>query len=301
MTAVGCALAAISALWLIYLVVRGPRVKPYPHYGFLGLIVIGIAEYLLYLKQPLIGIYFTPIVWTGYIAAVDAGVYALSGRSLMNNQQGQFWISVLLSTPLWLIFEAYNLRLQNWTYVGLPVAIVPRYIGYGWAFATIWPAMLETSQLLRAAGLWKRESDAKHCSWTLYYTSLGAGAAMLLVPLLLPQKLAAYTFGLVWLGVIFFLDPINYRLEAPSLIEDWERGRRGRAYSLLAAGALCGIFWEFWNYWATAKWIYIFPILQDWKIFEMPVPGFLGFPPFALETYLMYCFCLRLVRHVPDL
>ena len=90
-------------------------------------------------------------------------------------------------------------------------------------------------------------------------------------------------------------------LQVGKLIEDWERGRRGRAYSLLAAGAVCGILWEFWNYWAFAKWIYIFPILQSWKIFEMPAPGFLGFPPFALETYLMYCFCVRLGGHVPDL
>jgi hypothetical protein len=70
---------------------------------------------------------------------------------------------------------------------------------------------------------------------------------------------------------------------------------------LLVSGAVCGIIWEFWNYWATAKWIYIFPIMQDWKIFEMPAPGFLGFLPFALETYLMYCFVVRLAGHVPDL
>jgi hypothetical protein len=203
--------------------------------------------------------------------------------------------------PLWLVFEAYNLRLKNWSYEGLPVQWIPRYIGYGWAFATIWPAMLETSQLLRAAGLWKREFPPYQCTKSRGYVSMAAGAIMLLGPLLLPVNLAAYTFGWVWLGFIFLLDPINYRLEAPSFREDWERGNRARCYSLLAAGAVCGIFWEFWNYWAIAKWIYIFPILQDWKIFEMPAPGFLGFPPFTLEIYLLYCLCVRLAGHVPDL
>jgi hypothetical protein len=51
---------------------------------------------------------------------------------------------------------------------------------------------------------------------------------------------------------------------------------------------VCGWLWEFWNYWAAAKWLYIFPMFQGWKIFEMPAPGFLGFPPFALECFTMY-------------
>jgi hypothetical protein len=28
--------------------------------------------------------------------------------------------------------------------------------------------------------------------------------------------------------------------------------------------------------------------MQDWKIFEMPLVGYLGFPPFALECFVMY-------------
>jgi hypothetical protein len=54
------------------------------------------------------------------------------------------------------------------------------------------------------------------------------------------------------------------------------------------AGWVCGWLWEFWNNWAAAKWHYIFPIGQNWKIFEMPVPGYLGFLPFALECFVMY-------------
>jgi hypothetical protein len=29
-------------------------------------------------------------------------------------------------------------------------------------------------------------------------------------------------------------------------------------------------------------------MFQQWKIFEMPIPGYLGFLPFALECYVMY-------------
>jgi hypothetical protein len=55
----------------------------------------------------------------------------------------------------------------------------------------------------------------------------------------------------------------------------------------MAAGLLCGMLWEFWNYWAATKWIYTVPFFDRFKIFEMTAPGFLGFIPFALECYAM--------------
>ena len=292
---------ALTALGLVWLVWRGPRQRPYPHYGYLGLAVIVVAEALMFQGRQPVATFFTPIVWTGYIAAVDAAVFALSGRSLLMSKPGEFLSAALLSIPLWLVFEAYNLRLQNWQYVGLPAHWLPRYLGYGWSFATIWPAILETSQLLRAAGFWRgpaRPLEFSSRSRTLWAL---AGAAMLLVPVLLPVGLAAYTFGLVWLGFFFFLEPLNLRIGAASLLLDLDDGDRSRFYSLLAAGAVCGILWEFWNYWATARWVYIFPILQDLKVFEMPLPGFLGFPPFALEIFAMYSFVVRWVGHVPEI
>ena len=56
----------------------------------------------------------------------------------------------------------------------------------------------------------------------------------------------------------------------------------------MLAGLVCGILWEFWNYWAGSKWIYTLPFLGEWKIFEMPALGFLGFLPFALECWIIY-------------
>jgi hypothetical protein len=53
--------------------------------------------------------------------------------------------------------------------------------------------------------------------------------------------------------------------------------------------------WEFWNYWARTKWIYTVPILAEVRIFEMPVPGYLGFPAFALECFAMYAIARRLI------
>jgi hypothetical protein len=58
--------------------------------------------------------------------------------------------------------------------------------------------------------------------------------------------------------------------------------------ALLTSGALCGVLWEFWNYWALTRWTYSVPYVSHLKVFEMPALGYLGFPPFALECYAMY-------------
>jgi hypothetical protein len=46
--------------------------------------------------------------------------------------------------------------------------------------------------------------------------------------------------------------------------------------------------------------VYVFPILQAWKIFAMPLSGYLGFPAFALECFVMYEFLRTLRRQLPE-
>jgi hypothetical protein len=117
---------------------------------------------------------------------------------------------------------------------------------------------------------------------------------MLAAPLLVAPDIARYLAAPVWLGFILLLDPINARLGAESLHADWRSGRYDRAINLALSGVLCGFLWEFWNNWSHAKWHYTVPIMENLKIFEMPVPGYLGFPPFAFECFTMYVFARRL-------
>ena len=118
---------------------------------------------------------------------------------------------------------------------------------------------------------------------------------MLALPFFVSPALALYLAAPVWLGFIFLLDPINARLGSESLWDDWRAGRPDRIINLALSGLLCGVLWEFWNYWSRAKWHYTVPIMEELKIFEMPLPGYFGFPAFALECFTMYVFVRRAV------
>jgi len=246
-----------------------------------------IAEWLMFHHFEPAATFFTPIAWTAYILLADAAVKAITGHSRLHHHPAEFATMALLSIPLWLIFEGYNLRLANWTYVGLPMSRALALLGYGWSFATITPGILETADLVEAFG-WFPPAVPFRFSPRVQAAFVIFGVAGLVLPLVLPQATAAYLFAFVWVGFIFLLDPINHHLGLPSIVGDFAAGRRSRFYSLLISGFMCGWLWEFWNYWAAAKWHYIFPMFQQWKIFEMPAPGYLGFLPFAVECFVMY-------------
>ena len=118
-------------------------------------------------------------------------------------------------------------------------------------------------------------------------TSLAFGAGFITWAILVHDPVGNLT---VWVALIFLLDPINHWLGGPSILQDWRQGRWGRWIALMLGGATCGLCWEFWNYWAVAKWTYQLPFLGDLerhKIFEMPWLGFLGFLPFAVECWVV--------------
>jgi hypothetical protein len=114
------------------------------------------------------------------------------------------------------------------------------------------------------------------------------GLGFVVYPFLVPEPIANLT---LWVSLIFLLDPLVFWLGGPSVIGDWRAGRWGRTLALMTGGAVCGLCWEFWNYWALAKWTYHLPFLGTWeqvRYFEMPVIGLIGFIPFGLECWVMW-------------
>ena len=70
------------------------------------------------------------------------------GDSWLRSAPREFALLALVSIPLWLVFEFYNLVIRNWHYVGLPENLALRYFGYAWSFATIWPALFVGADLI---------------------------------------------------------------------------------------------------------------------------------------------------------
>jgi hypothetical protein len=254
-------------------------------HGFIGVALFGLAAVMLGKGREPFATYFYSFAWWSYILTADALVYWVRGESLMMNRTRSFLIMISLSIFIWCIFEGFNFRLANWHYIILPPTFWQRWIGYAVAYGTVLPGLCETAHLLQATRYFRAVSVKR---WRPSLRSLNrmiaVGGLFLLFPLFFPR----YCFPLVWIGFALLLEPLLYRSGEDSLLHDIEHGNLTRLLNLLVGGLVCGFLWEFWNFWAQAKWIYTVPFFEELKLFEMPLLGFLGFPPFAVSAYAMY-------------
>ncbi|PYK92087.1 MAG: hypothetical protein DME40_05645, partial [Verrucomicrobia bacterium] len=153
------------------------------------------------------------------------------------------------------------------------------------SFSTVMPAVFETAELV---GTFKwverftfgprvRETAALEPGFFL------AGAGMLLLTLVWPK----YFYPFVWMSLVLILEPLNFWLGREHFMEYLERGDWRPIVSLSVGALICGFFWEMWNYYSWPKWIYHTPGAQFLEVFEMPLLGYGGYVPFALELFVL--------------
>jgi hypothetical protein len=261
--------------------------RTFPAHGIIGIVALLLSEIFLFKKVEPFYSWFYCFAWWSYILTVDAVIYRLKRNSLIHSRTKEFFLMIPWSIFIWLIFEAANLSLENWYYINLPRSGVERWLGYAVAYGTVLPGIFETTELLETLGLFKNSKMKKTIISSGGHSALILlGILFLLSSVLIPE----YCFPLIWVGFIFLLDPFNYRFGAKSLLKDLEEGEPQKIYLLLLAGLICGLLWEFWNFWALSKWVYTVPFFDKLKGFEMPFLGFLGFPPFAVQAYVTYNF-----------
>ncbi len=261
-----------------------PNKIRFPLYGWLALFALTTAQFLLHIDVELVRYWFFPLAWWPYILTVDGLVYRRQGSSLLTRHPREFFLLLPWSVCFWLVFELFNVVLNNWHYVLVPENLFIRWVGYTVCYATVLPGLFETRDLLAAYGLFSKSKVRPISSSTHWYSPFVAtGLVSFALPLLWPQ----FFFPLVWGIFIFLLEPLNHKLGLPSLMREWQQGTLRTFFLLLFAGAICGLLWEFWNYWALTKWEYTVPYVGWLKVFEMPILGFLGFPPFAVACYVM--------------
>lgn len=237
----------------------------------------------------------TALCWVSVLFVLD-GFLTLLGRrrpkvegSPARLRPRRFLFCFLVSIPIWLSFDWVNFTfLGAWHYHGLPDNLIHRYTGYFFAFGAICPALFLCAQVYQNLGFKSLEGRQVVVGPRSEVLVFSLGVFFLAYPLAVRNPSGTLTLWLAW---FFLLDPTNRRLGAPSLLADWAAGKWGRTLALMAAGATCGLLWEFWNYWAAAKWTYDLPFLgplEAYRFFEMPLVGLLGFPVFALECWTMF-------------
>lgn len=248
-----------------------------------------------------VAVNMTAFVWVGYIVFLEGLLTLMTGRSAARKRPHHFLLLCLASIFIWGVFDMinFNLGMRAWVYIGMPgTRGIPgdfgdRSVGYFFAFATVVPGMLMSGQVLldRKWFDWararKRSGEFRLPGWVLAL-SLLVGLGMVAMVIFVAAPVTNYV---LWTSLAFLLDPINYWLGRPSMFRDWERGWFGRTLAACAGGLICGFLWEFWNYWALTKWTYHLPFLgaaEQYRYFEMPLIGLLGFIPFGVECWVMW-------------
>jgi len=255
--------------------------------GSIGIFLIVFAQITNFLETEPFVYWYIAMTWYGYIFIADSIVYLLKGKSYIINRPKKFIVLVILSVIFWLVFEFYNIYIAGWEY--------SRQIGVAGiiAFSTILPAILETTELVKSLHLFDkvRGPDIKALiNKNFLRLFIIVGGLFLILPFFFLDYW--WVWAMIWTGFFFFFDPINYLNGRPSVFGDIKNRKWMIPLSLMTAGLICGFLWEFWNWWAVSRWEYSLPgmPLENIKIFEMPILGYLGYLPFVLEYYAMYHF-----------
>lgn len=265
----------------------------FPWWGYSGISVFGVGVWFLAADVPVWNTVWYVPAWYGYLLALDGFILRSQGRSFLRDRRGETVALLFWSVPFWFVYEAYNLVIENWYYVFGLRSDTWAFAFTAAAFATVLPACFLHAEWLKStrrfhAIQWRGLRVTPMTEAILWV----AGAACAILPLIWPR----YTFWMVWGATLGIPEAVNYRLGAPSLLRDLESGRPARLLRLLCGGAWAGVVWEGFNYWARCKWIYTVPGLEGWKLFEMPLPGFLGFPVLAVNGFACYALLCRLLR-----
>lgn len=255
-----------------------------PRRGWLGL-VLGLAAWAANWGLPGLRthVLFFPL-WLGYVLFLDGWTERRDGRSLATRSPRGFAGLFALSLPLWWAFEAANERLANWEYVGRESFSDLEYaLLCSVAFTTVVPAVLVSAEWARGLGWIRRLGPGPRVptgrAWLV--GSFAFGLLLLALTLRWPRVL----YPGIWIAGVFLLEPLA-AWRGRGLTRDLARGDWRPWVALWTGVLLCAFFWECWNFRSHPRWIYHTPGVGGPRLFEMPLPGYLGYLPFALEVYL---------------
>lgn len=252
---------------------------------WLGLALIAVAWPLNWaLDGARTQFLFFPL-WCGYALFVDGLCLRRSKTSALTRSRVGFLLQFVLSAPGWWLFELINLRLGNWEYLGrerfsdLEYAILCSV-----SFSTVLPALLGSAELARTMPMVQRSAGGPRVPRGPRMTAACALIGLLMLAALLVWPRQLYPF--CWTSLVFLFEALAQWRGRRGLLDDLSLGDWRSWWSVWIAGLVCGFFWELWNFWSYPKWIYHVPGADFWRVFEMPLLGYLGYLPFAMQQYL---------------
>ena len=226
---------------------------------------------------------FTPL-WLSYILVINALTYRLCGRCMLTDRPGYLLLLFPTSALFWWFFEYLNRFVQNWHYQGTSFG-PGEYLLYATiSFSTVLPAVLGTRDLLLESR-WIRHGFRSFLPLNFRQPRLLAGGILLAAAAGLtaigiwPNLL----FPLLWVSPLLIILSLQALMGEKHLLEPISQGDWQMLIACAAAALICGFFWEMWNYYSLARWIYSIPFVDRFQVFEMPILGYAGYLPFGLQ------------------
>lgn len=259
----------------------------FPRHGWLGLALVAIFWALNWMLSGLRTYWgFFPL-WLGYCLTIDALVFWRTGTSLLTRSWRKYIGLFLISAPVWWIFEALNLRTQNWFYEGVEFFTPLQYgLLTTLSFTTVIPAVFGSAEFFASFDFLKRLKPGPIVATDKFTTSAFFISGWLMLATMLAWPRIFFPF--VWISLYFIFEPLNVWMGNRSLATFTAKGDWRPVIALWLGVLLTAFFWEMWNFFSYPKWIYNVPWGNWLHIFEMPLLGYGGYLPFALELYALY-------------
>jgi hypothetical protein len=273
---------------------------PFPWWGWLSAAVLGSFWALAWKRfawfEPLQSLTFTPL-WIAYVVFVNALTYWRTGNCLLTRRTKYLLALFPASALFWWCFEYLNGFAQNWYYVGQELLTPLSYTVLSTAaYSTVLPAVMSTVDLLQSFSRLRHPRFQRPFVLGNRKACAGVVLAFASCGLIGIAAWPDYCYPLLWVSPLFILVSLQVLLSEENLVERLERGHWHVVTLPALAGLLCGFFWEMWNHYSYPKWEYCIPCVQRFKIFEMPVLGYLGYLPFGLECFVIADLVARCLR-----
>ena len=258
---------------------------PFPWWGYLGIFLGGTLWILAWTRfawfKPFQPFTFTPL-WVGYILSVNALTFRRKGHCLLLDSPSSLLLLFPSSAAFWWLFEYLNRFVQNWCYTGVEFSPLEYFFYASLSFSTVLPAFASTREWLTSFSALEPFRSflplrTARPTRIALLTLVAAGTGLLLLGIY-PD----YLFPLLWISPLLILVSLQALMREVHVFSPLSHGDwRGVLTSALAA-LVCGFFWELWNYYSLAKWVYQIPFVQHLQLFEMPLLGYAGYLPFGV-------------------